>query len=486
MEHSALVKKITCFIPENENLPEGFSQCSPQEVLTIIKTGYSALTIAKSELQEIGNEDVIQTVRRELDKNHEIVYESLKEKISKLERDLEIKTELYKTVLTNQEEKLENQLSRRLSAQQTVFDRIQSANNHEREQLQTEIIRLKEAQKSAIAEKAMGIVHRDLENMRTILSEKDKQNEQMKGVFERAIEKIDTITQKKSVVSIGKMGETQFKNIAESTFRDFEGFELVDVHSVGGQGDFHLKFGEFTVLADSKLYSHKVNSTSRDKIKRDLKKNEHIHFAWLVSMDTMIDKFDKAPFMFEWLSEKKCVCYVNHLLKYEEPGEMLRAVYYCCKILYGIISGNGDENLTEINKLKERELKIREIAQKMVKNSRERETLMTQFRTNFDKNDEYIREILDGETNKMAGECFGEVVKWWNENMVADAENTEKLKSNVLWNQYKKYLETENKENTLDANGFKNILCSFLHESKIVRPKTKGGALEIMGYKIKV
>ena len=230
MEHSALVKKITCFIPENENLPEGFSQCSPQEVLTIIKTGYSALKIAKAELQEIGNEDVRRTVRRELDKNHEIVYESLKEKISKLERDLEIKTELYKTVLTNQEEKLENQLSRRLSAQQTVFDRIQSANNHEREQLQTEIIRLKEAQKSAIAEKAMGIVHRDLENMRTILSEKDKQNEQMKGVFERAIEKIDTITQKKSVVSIGKMGETQFKNIAESTFRDFEGFELVDVH----------------------------------------------------------------------------------------------------------------------------------------------------------------------------------------------------------------------------------------------------------------
>ena len=370
-------------------------------------------------------------------------------------------------------------------SQQTIFDRIQNANNHEREQLQTEIIRLKEAQKSAVAEKAISMVHTDLENMRTILSEKDKQNEQMKGAFERAIEKIDTISQKKSVVSIGKIGETQFKNVAESTFRDFEGFELVDVHSVGGQGDFHLKFNEFTVLADSKLYSHKVNSTSRDKIKRDLKKNEHIHFAWLVSMDTMIDKFDKAPFMFEWLSEKKCVCYVNHLMKYEEPGEILRAVYYCCKILHGVISGNGDENLTEINKLKERELKIREIAQKMVKNSRERETLMTQFRTNFDKNDEYIREILDGETNKMAGECFGEVVKWWNENMVVDSENSEKLKSTVLWNQYKKHLETENKENTLDANGFKNILCSFLHESKIVRPKTKGGALEINGYKMK-
>jgi hypothetical protein len=197
----------------------------------------------------------------------------------------------------------------------------------------------------------------------------------------------------------------------------------------------------------------------------------------------MIDKFDKAPFMFEWLSEKKCVCYVNHLLRYEEPGEILRAVYYCCKVLYGIINGYGEENLNEINKLKERELKIREIAQKMVKNSRERETLMTQFRANFDKNDEYIREILDGETNKMAGECFGEVVKWWNENITTDSG--EKIKSTVLWNQYKKYLESTNAENNMDANDFKNILCSFLHESKIVRPKTKGGALEIIGYKIK-
>jgi hypothetical protein len=483
MEESSQIKKIICYIPSNESLPDGFSQCSPEEVSLIIKTGYSALTIAKNELQEIGHEEVIQSVRRELCKNHEIIYEELKDKITNLQREIDVKTELHKTVFNNYEEKMESQLASRLSVQQTIFDRIQQANNYEREQLQTEIIRLRDAQKSDIAEKAMNMVHTDLENMRAILTEKDKQNEQMKGLFERAVEKIDTISQKKSVVSIGKIGETQFKSIAESTFRDFEGFELEDVHSVGGQGDFHLKFREFTVLADSKLYSHKVNSTSRDKIKRDLKKNEHIHFAWLVSLDTMIDKFDKAPFMFEWLSEKKCVCYVNHLLRYEEPGEILRAVYYCCKVLYGIINGYGEENLNEINKLKERELKIREIAQKMVKNSRERETLMTQFRANFDKNDEYIREILDGETNKMAGECFGEVVKWWNENITQDAG--EKIKSTVLWNQYKKYLESTNTENNMDANDFKNILCSFLHESKIVRPKTKGGALEIIGYKIK-
>jgi hypothetical protein len=85
------------------------------------------------------------------------------------------------------------------------------------------------------------------------------------------------------------------------------------MHSVAGQGDFHLKFKGFTVLADSKLYSNKVNSTSRDKIKRDLKKNEHIQFAWLVSLDTTIDKFDKAPFMFEWLTERNaCVISMNY------------------------------------------------------------------------------------------------------------------------------------------------------------------------------
>jgi hypothetical protein len=140
---------------------------------------------------------------------------------------------------------------------------------------------------------------------------------------------------------------------------------------------------------------------------------------------------------------------------------------------------DGDSEV-EMGKLRERELKVREIAQKLVKNGRERETLMTQFRTNFDKNDELIRDILDGETNALVNESFGQVVTWWNSHV--EVGEGESIKSTVLWNQFKK--DCGDVEN-IDASGFKQVLCSFLHESKVVKPKTKGGALEIVGYKMK-
>ena len=496
----SLIKKINLYIPKEENLPEGFSQLSPEETLVVLRTGYDAFLGAKSGIISLTNEEVYEEIRRELSETHVQEMGDILGKMRKLETDLAVQQELYKTYTQEEDDKIERQVAKRLAIQQDAFDRLQKSYIMEREQVQgkmmdldSEIFRLKELQKwsnvekgEKIKEEAVQLVHRELETMRAILSEKDKQNENMKCVFEKAVEKIDGITQKRSVVSIGKMGEHQFKDIAAQAFRDFDGFELSDVHSVGGQGDFHLKFRDFVVLADSKLYSNKVNSTSRDKIKRDLKKNDHIHFAWLVSLDTMIDKFDKAPFMFEWLSDKKCICYVNQLLKYEEPGEILRAVWYCCNTLYGIMVG-GEGDMNEIGKLRERELKIRELAQKMVKNCRERETIMTQFRSNFDKNDEYIREILDGETNQMVSESFGIVVSWWNANMEqCDESDGERIKSTAIWTQFKKTLGSDGAGTNMDANAFKDILCSFLHESKVVKPKTKAGALEIIGYRCKV
>ena len=467
MESTA--KQIQLYIPSNECLPEDLYSFTPQETILLIKTGYNTLVSAKNSVHSLTNDEIYSNIRGEM----KGTIEELQAKVNLLEMDLKIK-----------EDSIEKQIGKRLSIQQENFEFIQSSQMKEREHMQNRIIELekelhkqKDGEKELnykINEEAVKIIHHELESMKTILHEKDKQNEYYKNTFDKALEKIDILTQKKSVVSIGKQGEHQFKEIASAAFRDFDSFELADVHNIGGQGDFHLKFKDFTILADSKLYSNKVNSTSRDKIKRDLKKNEHIHFAWLVSLDTMIDKFDKAPFMFEWLTENKCICYINSLLKYEEPGEILRAVWYCCKILYGIMVNDESDN-KEINKLREQELKVREIAQKMVKNGRERETILSQLRSNFDKNDEYIRDILNNETNKMADNYFGIVVEWWN-SKIEETDSGESMKSTAIWTQFKR--DNEN-IGDMDCNSFKDILCSFLKEDQYIKPKTKAGALEI-------
>jgi len=173
------------------------------------------------------------------------------------------------------------------------------------------------------------------------------------------------------------------------------------------------------------------------------------------------------------------VCYINELLKYEEPGEILRAVWHCCNTLHSIITTeDGDGGEQEMTRLREHELKIKEIVQKMIKNNRERETIMGQLRTNFDKNDEYIREILNEETNKMTGEYYGIVVEWWASKV--SEKSGSKIKSNVVWAQFKK--DNENLASKIDYTVFKDIICTFIDEKYLVKPKTKTGALEIENY----
>jgi hypothetical protein len=487
-----IVKKIQIYIPINEKIPDILTELTPEETLLCINIGCDSITKAKSGVNILSHEEIYNNIRQDMIASHQSEVMELHNKINKMEIDIKIQEELYKTYMLQEEDKIEQQLSKRLLLQKENFDFLQSSHTKEREHMRDQVLHLeKELLKyreynrdhekeinHKIHEEAMKIVNRELEIMKTIIDEKEKQNENYKAAFEKAMEKIDSATQKKSVVSIGKIGEHQFGDIAMNAFRDFEGFEFIDVHSVGGQGDFHLKFKDFSVLADSKLYSNKVNSTSREKIKRDLKKNEHIHFAWLVSLDTTIDKFDKAPFMFEWITENKCICYINSLLKYEEPSEMLRAVWYACKTLYGIMI-NEEMGANELNKLRQQELKIKEITQKMIKNNRERETIMTQIRSNFEKNDEYVRELLNTETNQLIDKYFASVVEWWNSKL--EEYPGEKMKSTNIWTQFKR----DNENVDMDCNTFKEIICSFLTENRISKPKNKAGAIEILNIRWK-
>ena len=124
------------------------------------------------------------------------------------------------------------------------------------------------------------------------LREKEKQEERMTEVHEKMIVQYQST---KSTSHKGSEGEKTFSEYAE-TFIDFKGFNIIDKHTQGGEGDFHLNFEEFDVLADAKNYKKKVPVDQREKIKKDLIKNEHIHFGWLVSLNTSIDKFDKSSF----------------------------------------------------------------------------------------------------------------------------------------------------------------------------------------------
>ena len=491
MDTKISVKQINLYVPENTKLPAGYDEWSPEDTELILSIGSSALKHAKLGFGPLHYQEIAKDLEQEWTKKCEGFVKTFQERAEKAEKEAHFQSERVRL----SEENEESQVQRRLKQSKDVFDSIMESYRKDREEMQTRISqlerendktrdssrRVQQEMEQRAQKEALTIISRELDSMRQMLKEKDKQVDTHKEMFERSITKVDALTQKRDVASIGKIGEGQFKGLAINIFRDFDGFQLKEVCSIGGLGDFHLHFKEMTILVDSKLYTNKVNSTSRDKIKRDLLNNDHIQFAWLVSMDTFIDRFDKAPFMFEWINPQKCVCYINNLRGQEEPGELLRAVWYCCKALQQMMTTDASEK-GELSVLKEREMKMRDILQKLVKSNRERDTLLTQFRQNFDKSDEYIREMLNTETDIVVNQYYRIVVEWWNRNLVeSPLANLAPIKSTIVWTQFKR--DMGENMGDIDATMFKDILCGLLGEDKIVKPKTKSGALELRGVK---
>lgn len=134
-------------------------------------------------------------------------------------------------------------------------------------------------------------------------------------------------TTSKTSVTLGIEGENTFNSFADKAFRDFEQFYIKDVSKESSKGDYHLFFKEFSVLVDTKNYMKtNVNNTSKKKLKIDIENNKHIPIAWLISLHGNINGYNKYPIMFEFV-EDQCIFYINNLMKYQEPVEMLRLIW---------------------------------------------------------------------------------------------------------------------------------------------------------------
>ena len=288
-------------------------------------------------------------------------------------------------------------------------------------------------------------------------------------------------TPRSSLIIPTQPKEKKFRSLALQAFRDFPEFEIIDLHSFDGQGDFILKFRDFSILTDSKIYSNNVNCKAREKLKQELIASDRCFFGWLVSMDTDIDRFDKSSFMFEWLSGNKCVTYINSLASHEEPIELLRSIYFTCQTIYNITNVDATD-ITELHKLKENEQKIREISQKLLQNTIERDEILAKMKENFARNDDMIRNLLNKETNQIVDKRFARILDWWNFHIMNDEGYT--LRSSNIWTMFKR--DNPDLIGEIQANEFKDMIYTFISEDRIVKPRNKFGALEIKNIRWKV
>lgn len=303
-------------------------------------------------------------------------------------------------------------------------------------------------------------------------------------------------TQTRTSTEIGAIGEQQFISIAEKAFIDFEGFQLLDVHAQPHKGDAHLVIKDLTIMVDAKAYSRRVDSSQIEKIKADLRCNEHIPFAWLVSLNTGIDRKDGVAFSFEWIGESQCVVYVNNLLGHADPGLLLKTLYYLCRDQLVRVLSVGDDGVDarELASLREDRRHTTEKIVSLKRRLREVKSAMTGLRNLHADLERDVAGLLnvdavDGVVDTGVHKHYASVSEWWSVYAECldgmddvDAEGTV-LKSPGIWNQLKRDRPDVCSEMTISE--FKNVLSLIVPASNVVRARGKGGGVDILRYRVR-
>lgn len=454
------LKIINITIPEERNVPDIMSTFSPEENYIMLKIGCQCLEEGRKSVIGFSQKEIYQKIRDET-----------KEDIEKLELDILVEREMSK------------KMGERISQ---IYDTQVDQMKKQNEKLELVIQGLREQIKTYECENADFVkseVDKVRENCTMLLQEKDNQNKLNREAVEKLQESVIKLTNK-STSHKGSEGEKTFSEYAE-TFIDFKGFNIVDKHTQAGEGDFHLHFEEFDVLADAKNYKKKVPVDQREKIKNDLLKNEHIHFGWLVSLNTSIDKFDKSPIMYEWVNTRQCLVYINNLSSFEDPKKILRIVWFTCKELYKLIE-NVDQDENGIPELKEKNFKLIDKIKNVRKTIREINTSMNTTRNLIQVMDDDLRVLLENETNEIVTSNISLFDDWWEQSIEVTNDET-MVASTDLWTRFKHENKLIINEMNVSGEKFKQYIKSKVPSSCIIlRNKNAISAFDIKGIQLKV
>jgi hypothetical protein len=415
-------------IPKDVIINEEINTFTPAENYLMLKIGSECLLESRKAIVNLTQKEIYNKIKEES-----------KEDIEKLELDIIVQKEITK--------KMEERIVKMYDLQvDNLTKKIEVLNQQLNvyESQNTDFVRLE--------------VDKVKEKCDLLLIQKDKQIDKLTDTYEKLI-----IEKNISVNKKGVEGENKFKDFAD-TFKDFKGFQLVDKHTQGGEGDFHLNFDEFSVLVDAKNYKTCVPGREREKIKNDLMKNDHMNFAWLVSLNTAIDKYDRAPIMTEWISTDKCIIYINNLTHFEDPKKILRIAWFYCNELMRFITYTSEKNdLIELKDVRDRQYKMVDKIKNARKNIRELNTTITVFKKQVDMLDYELKEMIEYQSDNIVESNYTIFDEWWINNIEVTNDESSTLVSTELWLKFKQDNKTILKEFDLTTEKFKEYIKLKVH-----------------------
>jgi hypothetical protein len=466
-------KIINVLVKEDCHVPEVISTFSPEENFMMLKIGSDCLLEGRKVVAGLTQQEIYKNIKEES-----------KEQIQKLEMDMVVERELKKQIEISITKIFETQIERLTKQLEAARNQLLSYESENKEMVRSDTDRL---QMLVSVE-----VEKTKQHYECIVNEKDKQNQLFREIFERETkltreslenvkENVIKLSSNKTSAQKGSDGEKLFQEYAE-TFIDFKGFDLLDKHTQVGSGDFHLRFEEFDVLVDVKNYKTNVPNKEREKIKNDLLKNQHLTFAWLVSLNTSIDKWDKSPVMYEWINTSQCIVHINNLTSFEDPKKILRIVWFTCKELCRfLVNVSTVEDASELTTLKEKQFKLNDKFKNLRKHIRELNTSMNSSKAIVQLLDDELKEMMGTDTEEIANLSAFE--SWWESRVELTEEPVMETSTN-LWLKFKQEEKTIVNDFHLTPEMFKQFIKSKVSANDIVA-KSKSTCFEIKGLKLK-
>ena len=465
------MQQLVFDLPNTFKIPSCFTGANPEKTALILQMGADVFNSGVQAVSSMSHDEI----RAELREDYESKLRDAAEVLKKSEMEIAILRELHKRDKEDENKRLDENINRLLKIKDNEIRLLNETLIGREKDLvqQREIMRTKETEMNITVEKIV--------NDR-LAYEREHHQIAVKDTLEKNMKMIEDINRNlltKCSVDKGKIGEKIFESLAKDTFVLFNKFEICDNTKRAHEGDFHLKFEEFTVLADAKYYKGSVDATQRKKIINDLRGNTHIPFAWLISLDTRVDCFDKCSFMFEWISDTQAVVYVNSLLDNpaDKQRDLLLTIYFECLAHYKRIQASelGATELVNLRQLRydlvdyqrvELTRKLAEIKKTM--------NILGNLHDSI-KND--LAKLCSNDTTLVHGENDEKIIKWWNENTVR-LEGYETT-STTFWNRFK--IDNPTLKD-IGPKMFRDVIQNILACNDFVKPKTAAGAMTIMNY----
>lgn len=461
-------------IKMSESDHEAFSLFTEEELLIALKTGVVCMQECKSMLSEATHAEAYKEIERQFFERISL----LSSDVSRLERELEMNREMAERQSKLYNEKIEKDVERIVQHKTEVYNRLLLERVNESSKL-SELIRMRDREIVELEEK-MSVQNLKFESR--VQSEVARVGEKMSTILDRSssvLEGIVASNQTKTSSEIGAIGEQCFFEVAKTTFCDFDGFDLEDVHNQPHKGDFLLSVRGLTIMVDSKYYKRNVDNPQIDKIKSDLRRNTNIRFAWLVSLYSDIDKRDKGAFMFEWITDEQCVVHINRLMLLENRETILKSIFFLCQDYDKQISTRGTGN-DELISIKKNYFRVAERVGEMRKRMRELKAVIVSTRSLYDQLEKDLVNLMNDESNDVNVKYHGVVTEWVSSNM--QKSDGSRVKSTIIWNNFKK--ENPQLSQEMSVTKFKEILIAVVGDDRIDMPKGKTGAFDVINMQL--